>query len=151
MLKLVGPWPVPQYEAQIRALISRLNLDRHVEITGCVSREVLHQSYAEATVFCLLSRCESFGIPALEAQIFGTPAVLSEGCAMPEVCGDGATSVPADDPQRAADALVDVFEKSTWRRELSQAALENSARFRWSECSTPLRRMFEIPVKNRFA
>ena len=145
-LYLVGPWSVASYERFIRDRIDEYGLAPYITITGGVSRDELYRQYAEASVFCLLSRCESFGIPALEAQLFGTPAVLSHGCAMPEICGPGAIAVPPDDPTQAADALSELLDDSRRRNEMAQAAIENAASFRWSRCSLPLRKIFEIPV-----
>ncbi len=96
-LRLVGPWPEAAYETEMRELIQRLGLQEAVEITGQVSREELHRHYAEARVFTLMSQCESFGIPAAEAQAFATPTVVSTGCAMPEVCGPGGVAGPPGD------------------------------------------------------
>ncbi|MGP0075666.1 MAG: glycosyltransferase family 4 protein [Bryobacteraceae bacterium] len=146
-LYLVGPWADADYERAIRRQIDDAGLTPHVTITGGVPREELYRQYAEATVFCLLSRCESFGIPALEAELFGTPAVISDGCAMPEVCGAGALSIPADDSGAAADALAVVLEDSRRRRDLAAAAVENASRFRWSECSRPLFRIFDLSLE----
>lgn len=142
-LNLVGPWADAQYEWKIRNQVDRRGLGAHVRITGGVSRPELYRQYAEATVFCLLSRCESFGIPALEAQLFGTPAVVSNGCAMPEICGPGAVSVSSDDAPQAAQALAKVLEDPLHRQCLADAAIENASKYRWSECSRPLCEMID--------
>jgi glycosyltransferase involved in cell wall biosynthesis len=143
-LNIVGPWADAAYEQAIREKVAIERLANHVHITGGVTRSELYEQYAEAAVFCLLSRCESFGIPALEAQLFGTPAVVSDGCAMPEICGAGSVAVPAGDATRAATALAGLLEDSNYRHEMAQAALDNATRFRWNTCSFPLRRIFEL-------
>ena len=143
-LRLVGPWPDSSYEQQIRNQIRAEQLESAVEIAGKVSKEELHQSYARARVFCLMSRCESFGIPAAEAQAFGTPAVLSTGCAMPEVCGDGCLSCAPRDVNGTADLLETLLTDSQeWQRR-STAALENVGQLRWQDTARPLMSMFEL-------
>jgi glycosyltransferase involved in cell wall biosynthesis len=148
-LNLVGPWGDSNYEQAIRRQIDRSGLAAFVEFTGAVAREELYRQYAEATVFCLLSRCESFGIPALEAQLFGTPAVISNSSAMPEICGSGAISVSPDDAAQAADCLAALLENPAQNQDLANAAVENASRFRWSNCSRPLFRMFELAHDGR--
>ena len=143
-LHLVGPWADLHYERDIRLRIDRHNLAAHVSITGGVSREELYRQYAEASVFCLLSRCESFGIPALEAQLFGTPAVISDSTAMTEICGPGALNVSPDDAAQAAESLAVLLEDPRRRQDLANAAVENASRFRWNTCSLPLTRMFDL-------
>jgi len=82
-LLLVGRWADRRYEARIRELVDELALWDDVEFKGHVSRRELHVHYAESEAFCLMSKCESFGIPAVEAQAFGTPVVSSNRCAIP--------------------------------------------------------------------
>ena len=70
--------------------------------TGYTSREDLYQYYTESRLFCLMSRSESFGIPAVEAQVFGIPVISSNCCAVPEVCGKGGIYREPDDVQGVA-------------------------------------------------
>jgi glycosyltransferase involved in cell wall biosynthesis len=137
-LQLAGPWPRPSYEQFIRGRVRRLGLEDSVAIRGQVSRDELHRLYGEARVFCLMSRCESFGIPAVEAQAFGTPVVSSDCCAIPEVCGGGGIYPPPGDAPAVAAALVSLLtDEQAWSGR-SAAARTNAARFRWDECSRPL-------------
>lgn len=137
-LVLAGSWPDPAYERNIRGLVAALGLGSAVEFAGFVARERLDRLYAESRVFCLMSRCESFGIPAIEAQLFGTPVVSSAVCAIPEICGAGGCYRDPDDVSGVAAALRTLLaDGSEWRR-LSAAARANAARFSWTECSRPL-------------
>ena len=137
-LVLAGSWPDPAYERNIRGLVAALGLETAVEFAGFVARERLDRLYAEARVFCLMSRCESFGIPAIEAQLFGTPVVSSMVCAIPEICGAGGIFRDPDDIPGIAAALRTLLaDEAEWQR-LSSAARANAARFAWSECSRPL-------------
>ena len=137
-LVFAGSWPDPAYERKIRGLVAALDLGSAVEFAGFVARERLDRLYAESRVFCLMSRCESFGIPAIEAQLFGTPVVSSTVCAIPEICGAGGLFRDPDDVAGVAAALRTLLaDEPEWRR-LSAAALANAARFSWTECSRPL-------------
>ena len=137
-LVLAGSWPDPAYERKIRGLVDALGLGAAVEFAGFVARERLDRLYAESRAFCLMSRCESFGIPAIEAQSFGTPVVSSTVCAIPEICGAGGLFREPDDVAGVAAALRTLLaDAAEWQR-LSDAARANAARFAWSECSRPL-------------
>ncbi len=137
-LSLVGPWADPGYETQVRQQITSLGLSGHATVVGKVSREQLHAHYASARVFCLLSRCESFGIPAVEAQAFGTPCVVADCGAPPEIAGPGGVIVPPGSPQAAADALADLLTDPAVWADCSATARRNAGRFRWEACSRPL-------------
>jgi glycosyltransferase involved in cell wall biosynthesis len=137
-LELVGPWPDSRYYQQIIRKITALGLDDAVVVRGKVSDTVRNQSYREARVFCLLSRCESFGIPAIEAQAFGTPTVVANCGAAPEIAGPGGVVVPAGDHLAAAQALLPLLTDPAQWRQASKRAIQNAERFRWNQCSAPL-------------
>ncbi len=143
-LYLVGGWPDRSYQQLIGAAVSRLGLEQHVHLTGHVSREELLDHYARASVFCLMSWCESFGIPAIEAQSLGTPVVSSNCCAIPEVCGEGGLYPEPGDAAGTAQALARVLTDQATRDRLSALAVENSTRFRYDITSRPLLRMFDV-------
>jgi len=137
-LSLVGPWSDSEYRRSIEARVSRLALTDCVEIPGSVDQDVLMAHYRRARVFCLLSRCESFGIPAVEAQAFGTPSVVADACASPEVAGPGGRVVAAGDIDAAANALEGLLVDADQWQSASNAALENVERFRWQRVSEPM-------------
>jgi glycosyltransferase involved in cell wall biosynthesis len=137
-LSIVGPWADAGYEQQIRRQIQALGLARHASICGKVSRDQLHAHYARARVFCLLSRCESFGIPAVEAQAFGTPCVVADCGAPPEIAGPGGVVVPPGAVEASARALARMLNDESWWLNRSAAARKNVQRFRWAACSRPL-------------
>lgn len=141
-LRLVGTWPHRDYERMVREEIMRRNLENQVTIVGEVSVEQLHREYASARIFALMSRCESFGIPAVEAQAFGTPVVGATGCAMPEIGGDGGIFGPPGDPPGTADLLAPLLTDDAAWSTLSQRALANVQRFRWDVCTRPLMDLF---------
>ena len=142
-LRVVGPWADSQYEQLVRHKIQEHGLEQAVTVTGKVSRAQLHQEYAEAQVFCLMSRCESFGIPAVEAQAFGTPVVGSSTCAMAEVCRDGGEFCHPNDSESTAELVGSLLTDAAHWRQMSEAAKENASRFRWEQCSKPLVDLFQ--------
>jgi len=137
-LALVGPWSDSDYRKKIEARVALLALSAFVEITGVVDQDTLMAHYRRARVFCLLSRCESFGIPGVEAQAFGTPSVVADACAPPEVAGPGGRVVAPGDIGGAAAALEALLLDPVQWRAASQAALTNVERFRWQRVSQPM-------------
>ncbi len=142
-LLLVGPWLDSSYEKRIRQLITELKLVNDVEIKGYASRYELNKYYAESRLFCLMSRSESFGIPAVEAQAFGAPVVSSDCCAIPEVCGNGGIYREQNDVQGVAREIASLLTDEGIYKELSEAAHQNAERFHWEICSRPLMHMFD--------
>ncbi len=142
MLHFTGSWPDPEYERKIRTLVRSAGLDDQVSFAGFVTREELDRLYAESMVFCLMTRCESFGIPAVEAQLFGTPVVSSNACAVPEICGDGGVFLDPDDVPGIAAALDRLLtDGDEWKR-ISTLARVNAVKYNWENCSQPLVGLF---------
>ena len=142
-LVMAGSWPDASYREKIENLIHQCNMPQYVDIRGHVDRAELWQLYAESQVFSLMSRCESFGIPAVEAQVFGTPVVSSDCCAIPEVCGQGGLFAALGDAARTAEYLSKLLSDPAVWEEYSEVALNNGARYRWESCSRGLLEMFD--------
>lgn len=71
--------------------------------------------FTKASVFCLPSRAETFGIAVLEAGVFGLPVVASRVGGIPEIISDEDTGLlvePGDSAALAA-ALQRVLDDST--------------------------------------
>ena len=137
-LVLVGAWPEAQYRREIESLIKQHGLSEKIQLQGHVDAAELHKLYGQARVFCLLSRCESFGIPAVEAQAFGTPVVVATGTAAPEIVGAGGIPVPQDDASATVAALQELLTDDLAWAEFSASARLNSERFHWPACSAPM-------------
>ena len=146
-LYLVGPWPDKQYERKIRNLVIKRQLDKAVSFKGHVPQNDLYRYYAEAKVFCLMSWCESFGIPALEAQAFGTPVIGSNCCAMPEICGKGGVYLDPGDVEGVSKALAQILRDDNYWTIISKAAIDNTLKYKWEMCSRPLLNIFDIAKK----
>ncbi|MEM6472084.1 MAG: glycosyltransferase family 1 protein [Planctomycetota bacterium] len=143
-LILAGGWPDEPYRRLVESTVVEQGLSDRVEFSGWISDGQLHELYSRAHVFCLLSRCESFGIPAVEAQSFGTPAIGTTACAIPEIGGDGGLYSKVDDVDGAADNLLRALTDCPMWDQLSAEAIKNANRFRWEACSRPLLKMFEL-------
>jgi glycosyltransferase involved in cell wall biosynthesis len=143
-LKLVGPWPDPVYEARVRKQIQESGLTDAVQILGKVSDEELHRQYATNQVFCLMSSCESFGIPAAESMCFGTPVVSTNCCAISEVCATAGLFGPVGDAAWTADALDRALTDNQQWQIWSDNAVERAARLTWEKCARAFRKIPEL-------
>jgi len=84
----------------------------------------------------MMSICESFGIPAIEAMSFGTPVIVSDCCSMPEVCGKAAELVPVDDVHALADRIEGVLLNFTKAEQLRRAGLDRVVVFNWENTAS---------------
>jgi len=117
---VVGDGPDrPELEAEIRSL----DLSGAVELAG--SRADVPDLLAAADVFVLSSRSEGAPFSILEAMAAGLPVVATDVGGVGELVADGETGllVPADDPDRLAEALRSLLADGALRRRLGAAGL----------------------------
>jgi len=88
--------------------------------------EELSALYASADFFVFPSVTDTLGQVVLEAQASGLPALVSTAGGPREIVADGETgfALPASDPGRWVDAMIDLISDDDLRRRLGAAARE---------------------------
>lgn len=132
---------LPTLKEQFAALADELGVGHRVRFVGVVADEDLPAAYNLADVFALVSRrtstgdVEGFGIVVQEAALCGAPAVVSRDCGLTEAIREGETglSVPPDDPEATADALLTLLSDEPRRREMGRQARELARSATWVE------------------
>jgi glycosyltransferase involved in cell wall biosynthesis len=101
---------------------------------------------AGAAAYCLPSLYEGFGLTALEAMACGTPVVVSDRGALPEVVG-AAGLVVAPEPEPIADALRAVLSDPWLARDMGRAGEERSAGFSWERTADGWLRVLQAAAR----
>jgi alpha-1,3-rhamnosyl/mannosyltransferase len=83
-----------------------------------------------ASALCLPSVMEGFGLPVLEAMACGTPVVVADRGALPEVVGDAGVVV-APDARSVAAGLRSLLEDPHRAAELGARGRERARAFSW--------------------
>ncbi len=130
-LRAVGPFETPDYEARIKALVSRLGLKDLVEWTGFT--QDVGAELREMDLFVLPSLFgEGLPMVVLEAMAGGVPVIASRVEGVPEAIRDGVDGVIAEpnDPADLARAIGDVAGgKVDWSALQSSALARHAERF----------------------
>lgn len=128
---LVLPGEPTAHELELRALARELGVADRVRFPDWVSDGELEGLYALASVFCLPSREEGFGLPLLEAMRRGIPVACSDRSTLPEVAGEAALLFDPDDPGAIAAAIDRLLGSEELRRELSKRGHARCREFTW--------------------
>lgn len=105
------------------------------ELIGYVSQQALPALYRGARLLAMPSLAEGFGLPALEAMACGTPVVVGNRSAMPEVVGDAGLLVEPEDTSAIADAILRLLTQEPLRKELIARGLNRAAAFSWERAA----------------
>lgn len=109
------------WAAAIRERVGARGLSDRIDLTGAASAETLDRLYHEASVFCLPSRYEGYGMVFAEAMMRGLPVVACEGEAQREVIGEAGRLVPVDDAKALASTLAAMLDDAAERQTIGAA------------------------------
>jgi glycosyltransferase involved in cell wall biosynthesis len=133
--KLVIVWTHQFLAKELADQIEKLGLTSRVHFLKQVSNEDLVLLYNAASLFVFPSLYEGFGLPPLEAMACGTPVVAANNSSIPEVVGDAALLVDAQDTEGMAGMMAQVLTRETVRTSLAEKGLEQAASFSWEKCA----------------
>jgi glycosyltransferase involved in cell wall biosynthesis len=115
------------------AAIDASGVKDSILLPGYVAAEDKALWYAAASAFVYPSIYEGFGLPPLEAMACGTPVIVSNAAALPEVVADAGLLIAPEDVNSWAAALVRVWNDAPYRAELADRGRRQAARFTWRE------------------
>ncbi|HEV8567096.1 MAG TPA: glycosyltransferase family 4 protein [Actinoplanes sp.] len=128
----------------LRGLVLELGLHNHVLMMGPYSP--IEPEWAKGSIAAVPSDREPFGMTLVEAMRCGLPVVSTDAPYGPaEIIADGVDGLltPVGDPDALADALLRVIGDDRRRRDMSAAALANSARYDPAPIAERYERLFE--------
>ncbi|MGZ8771567.1 MAG: D-inositol-3-phosphate glycosyltransferase, partial [Aeromicrobium sp.] len=114
-------------------LSTAAGLEDVVRFVPTVSQGELADWYAAATVVCVPSYNESFGLVAIEAQACGTPVVAARVGGLATAVSDGVSGILVEghDPLDYADAFQAILSDPELRESMSQKAVRHAESFGW--------------------
>lgn len=104
---------------------------KNVIFTGFAGDGQLAWLYQNAACYAFPSLSEGFGLPGLEAMLYGLPVASSNASCLPEVYGDAAHYFDPHDPADIAKAITDVLDQPELRKHLVSAGHERLKLYSW--------------------
>lgn len=100
------------------------------------SRADLIALYSMAETFIFPSWFEGFGIPLLEAMTCGAPVIASDRTSLPEVCGDAALIIDAEDDHTLAQYLLRILTNPDEAARIRDRGFARVREFSWQRSAT---------------
>lgn len=110
-----------------------LNLP-NCHIVGRVPRAEVARHYQEASIFCLPTKAEPFGVVFVEAQMYRLPVVATNTHSIPDIVEHGRSGylTPVGDVDALTDSLMTLLNDSAIAREFGERGYASAAeRFTW--------------------
>jgi len=117
----------------LREAARRLGVEKHVKFTGFIDDEELFRLYAQSSAYVQTSVEEPFGLGPLEAQSYGTPAVVWGDAGVKETVLDGETgyhAVPYDISDFSSKLQTILADQQRWKS-MSRMAKVWASTFDW--------------------
>lgn len=136
-LVIVGRDPDHQI-LELRSLAQQLDVDDRVDLLGKVTDDDLEALYRRSSAFVLPSRCEGFGLPALEAMSRGLPVIAARATSLTEVVANAGILVEPGDVPGFAVALRQVLTNRDDAAALAEAGVARAAQMTWRRTASIL-------------
>jgi alpha-1,3-rhamnosyl/mannosyltransferase len=124
-------WRAHRLTRRLRALAA----SNHARFLAAVAQDDLPSLYAGAAAFVFPSIYEGFGLPPLEAMASGTPVLVAQRAALPEVVGDAAVRLDPEQPHLTAQRIEALLDDPAFAATLRERGLKRAAQFTWASCA----------------
>jgi glycosyltransferase involved in cell wall biosynthesis len=131
-LGVVFAGPTGGRDGALKAAAAELGVLDRLEILGPVDDARLAGLYRDATMLCMPSLGEGFGLPVLEAMAAGIPVIASDLPVIREVTADSAVLVPPGDVRALQAAITRVHTDEPLARRLRDAGVRRARDFSWA-------------------
>lgn len=117
------------YLDEVIAEAERLHVSGRVHILHAVSSQDLPVVYRLASVFCLMSVYEGFGLPVAEALASGVPVVAATGSCLEEAGGPDSVYLAPHDVQGVSAAIRSILSNQDYAEKMVRQGREYVKRF----------------------
>lgn len=115
----------------------------NVRWLGYVDEKDLPGLYSTAQAYILPSLYEGFGLSVLEAMACGTPVIVANSGALPEVAAESALYFDPHSVASIAQAIESILFDSSLREELKKRGLERASLFSWDRTAQEVWQVLE--------
>lgn len=122
-----------------------------VTVVGRVPVDQVHQYFKQASIFCLPTKLEPFGIVFIEAMSYRLPIVATQVGALPDMVEDGVNGflVTPGEVAPLIEALDTLLQDANTRRAFGEAGYELArSRYNWDAVGQRIREIIEDSIED---
>ena len=140
-LVIAGPSISQSRRQEITSLIA--DIKERAVLFEYVDDEVLKELYRGAVAYVCPSLYEGFGFTPLEAMAHGIPVVASKATSIPEVVGEGAFLVDAENIDELSTAMYTILTDVNLRNRLIEKGWGQINKFSWRDTALKTLRTYD--------
>lgn len=134
-LVIIGGFESEDDNNRLYELLSKLDLNNNVQITGFVQDEEIVKYLSMSKVFVFPTRFEGFGLSIIEAMACGLPCITSAIPVLRELHSNVAIFVKPNDYYSFARAIVSLLDEEKDCKKLGNLSRTHALRFEWARVS----------------
>lgn len=137
-------------EGPTKELAQTLGVSGKINYIHDLTHDEMGEAYCSAAIAITPSLYEGFGFPAAEAMASGTPVVVTDGGALPEVVGDAGVIVPRGNADALARAIAALLDDAPRRDELGHKGhLRAAELYHWDRVAERYENVFLSAIEKR--
>jgi len=121
------------FQERLKKKLVEENLERKVRLINFLKNESLACFYQQAEIFVYPSFLEGFGLPGLEAMVFGLPVVASNSSCFPEIYGKAALYFDPLDINQMSEKILEAITDQRKRKDLVARGLLQVKKYSWKK------------------
>lgn len=125
------------------AMAGQLGIEDGCVLRGFADEGDIPPLLSGAAALCYPSLSEGFGLPILDAFVCRTPVLTSNSTSLPEVAGDAAVLVDAQDSRQISEGLRELLTNDRLCGELVGRGKRRVEAFTWSACAGRIHSVFD--------
>ncbi len=123
--------------------IKKNKLEEYIFFDDFKKSHDLKNIYNSFDSLLLLSEYEGFGLPLLEAQMFGLPVICSDIAIFKEVLNNSAVFINPNDINDACSKIIDLIEDHCLQKSLVEKGFKNCENFSWKKMAAETMSAYE--------
>jgi glycosyltransferase involved in cell wall biosynthesis len=124
--------------AEVAALLAEGLKRPNLELLGYRPADEIARLMQQSVAVLVLSRYETFGIPALEAMAAGAPVIAAHHAGLPEVVSDVGVIVDPSRIPELADLIMRMESRPDARAQATRRGRARAEQFTWDACADKL-------------